>query len=88
MKKKKVNEKENTKEKLNSDKKMVNMPLTLKKFNSFNESETPTHKENIAKILISNDANLNQDSKNNGEIVYFNKPILRTGSTINAVKII
>lgn len=66
---------------------MVNIPLTPKKYHTFNENESPSHKEIKNKIVLTNE----QDNKtDNGTTttnkqIYITKPIKRTGSNLNTV---
>jgi hypothetical protein len=66
---------------------MVNIPLTPKKYHTFNENESPSHKEIKNKIVLTNE----QDNKtDNGTAttnkqIYITKPIKRTGSNLNTV---
>lgn len=71
---------------------MVNISAP-KKYHTFNENEIPSHKESSNKITLnggeSND--LNGDSQNkhqsNKDVIYFQRPLVRTASNINGVSL-
>jgi hypothetical protein len=66
---------------------MVNIPLTPKKYHTFNENESPSHKEIKNKIVLTNEQENKTDNgtTTTNKQIYITKPIKRTGSNLNTV---
>ena len=65
---------------------MVSKPAPPRKHHTFNENQSTYHKDAKNKLVL----NLNQNQKENQtkpnvDIIYFKKPITRTGSTLITV---
>lgn len=79
---------ESTKQKVN-DRKMVSKPAPPRKHNTFNENQSAYYKDAKNKLAL----NLNQNKRENNQqsnkpnvdIIYFKKPVTRTGSTLMTV---
>ncbi|RNA28739.1 hypothetical protein BpHYR1_025002, partial [Brachionus plicatilis] len=63
-----------------SKKIMVNVPLTPKKYHTFNENDSPSHKE-TANTLVINSQIPNGPRPN--DVILVNKPIAKNNSTVN-----
>ena len=67
---------------------MVNIPLAPKKYHTFNENESPSHKEIKNKIILSptlEEETSNEKQESSLKQIYVTKPLKRTGSNINTV---
>jgi len=67
--------------------KMVNKPSTPRKHHTFNENQSVYHKDSKNKLVLNNQTNkqqatTNDPSKPHVDVIYFKKPLTRTGSTL------
>ena len=49
---------------------MVNIPLTPKKYHTFNENDSPSHKESANTLVINSQIPINQNGINNKRVVF------------------
>ena len=67
---------------------MVNIPLAPKKYHTFNENESPSHKEIKNKIVLSPmfEEETTYDKQDSSlKQIFVTKPLKRTGSNLNTV---
>ncbi len=73
---------------------MTNKPLTPRKHHTFNENQSVYHKDSKNKLVLNNQTNkqqqqngknTNDPSKPHVDVIYFRKPLTRTGSTLITV---
>ncbi|CAF0914556.1 unnamed protein product [Brachionus calyciflorus] len=64
---------------------MVNIPLTPKKHHTFNENDSPSHKESLNTLVINSQIPINNQKQANGDnnVIFLNKPIAKNNSTVN-----
>ena len=70
--------------------KMVNKPSTPRKHHTFNENQSVYHKDSKNKLVLNKQtsSSTNDDpSKPHVDVIYFKKPLTRTGSTLITVKL-
>jgi hypothetical protein len=72
---------------------MVNSkPLAPRKHHTFNENQSAYHEDAKNKIVLNSNANENGNDANldtnkpNVDVIYFKKPLVRTGSSLITVK--
>ena len=65
---------------------MVNVPLTPKKYHTFNENDSPSHKEAANTLVINSQLPLNQNGARTNDVILVNKQIAKNNSTVNAVR--
>ena len=68
-----------------TEKKMLNKPAAPRKHHTFNENQSPYHKDAKNKLLLNQNKASQDPSKPNVDVIYFKKPITRTGSTLMSV---
>ena len=66
---------------------MVNKPSAPRKHHTFNENQSSYHKDAKSKLVLNNQTNKPTDdpSKPHVDVIYFKKPLTRTGSTLITV---
>lgn len=65
---------------------MLNKPAAPRKHHTFNENQSAYHKDAKNKLILNNQSKASQDpSKPNVDVLYFKKPLTRTGSTLMTV---
>jgi hypothetical protein len=70
---------------------MVNIPLAPKKCHTFSEKEAPSHRDSSSKLLLDTvsenahaENNTNGVTSNNTDVIYFHRPLIRTGSNLTS----